>query len=178
MSDEPKQKNDVQGPASAGQQAAAEAGDVAAKLTECEKQRDEYLNGWKRAQADFANYKKEDQKRFDDAAAYVQMGVIKEVLPALDSFGFALGTVDKDSAAYKGMILIQNQLLEGLKRRGVEKIPVSRGDMFNPAMHEAMMEVDMSPEEKEMSGKIVEELVAGYTMQGRTLRAAKVKLAK
>ncbi len=174
MSDDKKQQDNSNGEPEI-KIPAATAGD---ELTQCQQKRDEYLNGWKRAQADFANYKKEENKRFDEAAVYAQMSVIKDVLPALDSFGFALATVEKESPAYKGMVMIQNQLLEGLKRRGVEKISVSRGDTFDPGVHEAMMEVDAPPDSADLSGKILEELVPGYRMEGRVLRATKVKLAK
>jgi molecular chaperone GrpE len=147
-------------------------------LSACQKQRDEYLNGWKRAQADLANYKKDEMKRLEEISEYSAVGFVKDVLPVLDSFGFALVTVEKDSPAYKGIVMIQSQLLDILKRRGVEKIAVSKGDEFNPEFHEAMMEVDAPPGEENLSGKILEELVAGYVVKGRVVRAVKVKLVK
>ena len=77
------------------------------------------------------------------------------------------------------MILIQSQFLETLKRKGIEKIVVKRGDDFDPAFHEAMMEVEVPPDAEAVpSGKIVAELVSGYVMSGRTLRASKVTVAK
>jgi molecular chaperone GrpE (heat shock protein) len=50
------------------------------------KERDEYLNGWRRSQADFANYKKEESKRFEELAAFAISDVVRDMLPALDSF--------------------------------------------------------------------------------------------
>ena len=148
-------------------------------LLACEKQRDEYLSGWKRAQADLINYKKDEGRRLEEAGVYAHMSVVRDLLPILDSFGFALATVEEGSPAYKGMVLIQSQLLDVLKRKGVEKIIVKRGDAFDPTFHEAMMEVDAPPDEDAVpSGSIVTELVAGYTMNGRTLRASKVTVAK
>lgn len=164
MADEQAQQNNQQDP-----------------LKEAEAKRDEYLNGWKRAAADFANYKKEELKRFEEAGVYARAGMVKDLLPVLDSFGFALSTVDKDSPAYKGMLMIQNQFLETLKRHGIEKIQVNRGDAFDPAVHEAMMEAEIPPDAQDkdkLAGRILEELVAGYTMNGRVIRAAKVKLGK
>ncbi len=154
------------------------ANEFAAKLQEAEAKRDEYLNGWKRAQADFVNYKKDEAKRFDEAAGYASVRMVRELLPVLDSVGFALATFKKDDPAVKGVALIQSQFLEILKRLGVEKIAVAKGDMFDPSKHEAMMEVDAPPDSENLSGKILEELVAGYEMEGRVIRAAKVKLVK
>ncbi len=154
------------------------ANEFAAKLQEAEAKRDEYLNGWKRAQADFVNYKKDEAKRFDEAVGYATARMVKDLLPALDSVGFALATLKKDDPACQGLALIQSQFLETFKRSGVEKIQVARGDVFNPMVHEAMMEVDAPPDAQDLSGKILEELVAGYKMNGQVIRAAKVKLAK
>jgi molecular chaperone GrpE (heat shock protein) len=60
----------------------------------------------------------------------------------------------------------------------VERIKVSKGDVFDTNFHDAMMEVDAPPGEENLSGKILEELVPGYVVKGRVIRAAKVKLAR
>jgi molecular chaperone GrpE len=174
--DEPTQQESAGADSSPSQ-----ADDTLALLKTCEKQRDEYLNNWKRAAADFINYKKDEAKRFSEFASFAGEDLVKQLLPILDSFNLALLSVDKNTPAYQGMTMIQGQLLEVLKRKGVEKISVARGDVFNPSMHEAMLEVELpdnEPEREKLVGKIVEELSAGYRMSGRVIRAAKVKLAK
>jgi molecular chaperone GrpE len=180
MADEQKH-NDPVNPASAGGIPAEAGNDLAATLKDCEAKRDEYLNGWKRAQADFINYKKDESRRLQEATQYAKADVISDILPALDSFGFALSTIDKESSAYRGVVMIQGQLLDALKRKGLEKIAVVRGDTFDPNKHEAMMEVELPPDDPDRNtlvGKIVEELVPGYVMNGKVIRATKVKLAK
>jgi len=150
-------------------------------LKACDAQRDEYLNNWKRAAADFINFKKEESKRFSEFAAFAGEDLVKQLLPILDSLDLALVATDKTSPAKVGLTMIQGQLLDVLKRKGVEKIVVARGDAFNPAFHEAMLEVDLPPDEPErekLLGKIVEELSAGYQMSGKVLRASKVTLGK
>lgn len=146
--------------------------------SEVTKERDEYLNGWRRAQADFANYKKEENKRFEELAAFAVSDIVRDLLPVLDSFDLGLATMEKDSPAHKGMSMIKSQLHDILKRRGVEKMVVAKGDAFDPGVHEAMMEVEAPPGEEGLSGKILEELAPGYVVKGRVIRAAKVKLAK
>lgn len=153
----------------------------ATELQKAEAQRDEYLNSWKRAAADFINYKKDEGKRFADMAGYAAADFVKDLLPVLDSFELGISSVDKDGPAYKGMLMIRGQLQEVLRKRGVERITVARGDAFNPEFHEAMMEVDLppdDPEKEKLSGKILEELVPGYSSNGRVIRASKVKLGK
>ena len=54
----------------------------------CEKERDEYLNGWKRAKADFINYKKEEAERFREFAKFSNEALVSELIMVLDSFGF------------------------------------------------------------------------------------------
>jgi molecular chaperone GrpE len=133
------------------------------------------------AAADFINYKKDEGKRFEQMIEYANANFVKDLLPVLDSFELGLSSVEKDGAAYKGMLMIRSQLQEALKKKGIERIVVKRGDVFNPEFHEAMMEVEIPPGEAErekLVGKIVEELVPGYSLNGRTLRAAKVKLGR
>jgi len=178
--DEEKQqeKNDI------GGTSAAKPDEVSG----CEAQRDEYLNSWKRSVADFINYKKDESRRFSELMAYGTVQFVKDLLPILDSFdaldrngGGGAHEPGESEQELDGLRLIHRQLLEFLKKRGIEKIEVKKGDTFNPEFHEAMLEVEMPPDDPErekLSGKILEELASGYNMEGRILRATKVKLAK
>lgn len=172
MADEQQKQSDAA--------AAAPRGELS-ELQKVQGQRDEYLNSWKRAAADFINYKKDEGKRLESAVAYASADFAHELLPVLDSFELGMNTMDKESAAYKGMTLIRGQLLDALRKKGIERISVKRGDTFNPELHEAMLEVALppdAPDRERLVGAIVEELAAGYTMQGKTIRAAKVALGK
>lgn len=159
----------------AGPAASAPAAD---EQSACEKQRDEYLAGWKRSQADFINYKKEEARRLEQATEYAALDFARELLPVLDSFELGIGSLEKDTPAYKGMLMIRGQLIDGLRKKGIERIVVARGDAFNPEFHEAMMEVEPPAGEQRVSGTIIDELVPGYTLRGRVIRASKVSIAK
>ena len=151
------------------------------ELQKTQAQRDEYLNSWKRSAADFINYKKEEGKRFTELASYAAVDFAKDLLPVLDSFELGLNAIEKDSAAYKGMLMIRGQLQEALKKKGIERIVVARGDTFKPELHEAMMEEEIppnDPDKDKLAGKILEELVSGYCINSRVIRAAKVKIGK
>ena len=146
-------------------------------LENCQKERDEYLAGWKRAQADFLNYKKEEAGRKEELLKYANEKLILKLLPILDNFYIAEKEMPKklkEDQWAKGILKIKEQILEFLKREGVEAIE-SLGKEFNPIFHEA---VEMVEKEGEKEGTIVEEVRKGYFFQDKILRPAKVKIAK
>ncbi len=154
--------------------------DEPTELETIKKERDEYLNSWKRAKADLINYQKDENKRLDQMMLYGQQRLVQEFLTVLDSFDLAMASI-KDEAAKKGLAMIKNQMEEVLKRQGVERIPVSPGDDLDISIHEPIteQELDMSDEkQKALAGKIVAELVAGYKMHDKVIRPAKVKIGK
>jgi molecular chaperone GrpE len=144
------------------------------QLDEAIAQRDEYLNGWQRSKADFVNYKKEEMRQLEDITKYGNEKIIKELLSILHTFDLAIADMEKNGAENKGISLIRSQLEDVLKKRGVEKIELSPGDMFDPATAEAMMEV----ESESPPGSIVEIMEPGYKLHDKVLRAAKVSISK
>lgn len=137
------------------------------ELERCKKQCQEYLDGWKRAKADLINYKKDEEKRFKEFAEFVQMEIIRDILNVLDSFYAAVDLPE-------GVQHIQKQLEDVLKRHGVEEIPVHKAQLLDPNFHEAIGEEESDQE----PGTITKEVVKGYTLNGRVIRPAKVKVAK
>ncbi|KKQ21628.1 nucleotide exchange factor GrpE [Candidatus Wolfebacteria bacterium RIFCSPLOWO2_01_FULL_38_11] len=143
-------------------------------LAKCQKERDEYLDGWKRAKADLINYKKEEAKRFDSFAKFSQEALIRGIIPVLDSFDLALATLEKDGKAEKGIYLIKAQLEDILKQYGLEKVNILIGEPYNPALAEAIVSV----ESDKPSGIIIEEIERGYMLNGKLIRPARVKISK
>ena len=148
--------------------------DLEGKLTECEKEKKEYLDGWKRAKADFINYKKEEEERLAHFARMSRGVIIQELINVLDSFDVGVSMNKSDTMEKKGVELIRNQLENILRKYGLEKIKVSAGDKFDPARHEAVSEVESDQPE----GTVIEEVEKGYMINGEVLRPAKVKLSK
>ncbi len=143
------------------------------ELTECQKQCDEYLEGWKRAKADFINYQKEEVKRFEAIIKFANEELIKDLVPVLDSFDLSLTVFEAQGLVEKGMYLVRSQLEDILKKRGLEKIKVI-GEKFDPAFHEAIAEVEVKAE----PGTVIEEIEKGYKLNGKVIRPARVKIAK
>jgi len=142
------------------------------ELEATKKERDEYLDGWKRAKADFINYRQEEMDRTKKMGGIIKEMIIGDVLPVLDSFELGIASVP-DEQSKKGMELIKMQLEEMARRHGLEKIGVSPGDMFNPAFHEAVGEKESEYPE----GTIAEEFGKGYMIDGRVLRPTRVKIS-
>lgn len=143
-------------------------------LSKCEKEREEYLNGWKRAKADFINYKKEEAERFAEFAKLSNRELISELLAVLDSLNLGLTVLENDKPAQKGMALIRAQFENVLKKYGLEKIAVKPGEEFDPAKHEALGEV----ESEKPVGKIAEVVEVGYALNGKVIRPARVQISK
>ena len=153
------------------------------KLQETEKQRDEYLNNWKRSAADFINYKKDEVERARLLAGYVKESVIYNLLPILDNFYLAEKQLPEklkkgeegtpQSIEWtKGFMQIQKQIEDFLKKEGIEAIETA-DQKFNPNSMEIVEEV-----EGDESGTVAEELQKGYIMNGKVLRPSKVKISK
>ncbi|MEK7512674.1 MAG: nucleotide exchange factor GrpE [Patescibacteria group bacterium] len=153
---------------------APSAEDTAAKLAAAERARDEYLEGWKRANADLANYKKEEQERFATLAKFANEGLVADLLSVLDSFDLGTAALDEANPAKHGFRMIQAQFLDILKRQGLEPVRVLRGEQFDPTKHEAVGEADAD----RPPGTIIEEVSRGYTLNGKIIRAARVLIVK
>ncbi len=142
------------------------------ELKQCETERKEYLDGWQRAKADLINYKKDEARRFSEMAKFAAEDVIAEVVQILDNFDLALKhSMPKE--VERGIVMIRSQLEDILRRRGLEVIRAT-GQKFDPRIHESMGEVESNQEE----GTVAEELQRGYSLNGKVLRPARVKIAK
>ncbi len=122
---------------------------------------EEYLNNWKRAQADFLNYKKEEMKRTEEILKYGNEAVIIDVVDVVGNLELAAAHL-KD----EGLKQVLKQFDSVLKKYGVQRIAVA-GEQFDPALHEA---VDTIEEHKPLV-----EVRPGYTMHGRVIRPSRVK---
>ncbi|MCL5017431.1 MAG: nucleotide exchange factor GrpE [Patescibacteria group bacterium] len=142
------------------------------KIAKLEKEKEEYLNGWKRAKADYLNMQKDEAKRMQEMIKFANQELIKELLPVLDSLELSL-MATKDPEAKKGIEVIYSQLENILNKQGLQKMKAF-GEKFDPARHEAMMQEESDKE----SGTILEEMVSGWILNGKVIRPAKVKISK
>jgi molecular chaperone GrpE len=139
-----------------------------------------------RLMADFDNYRKRVQREMSELAAGAGEDMIRELLPILDNLERALSAFEAGreeggappasavESMHKGVELTAQQFRAALARQGVERV-AAVGEGFDPHRHEALAQ-----EEREgvTSETVVEELEAGYTLRGRVLRPAKVRVAR
>ncbi len=154
--------------------AETQSGKQSDPLREAEEKRDEYLAGWQRAKADFINYKKDEAERMSHIARYTTEDIMSELVVVIDNFDLAIGTMEKQGQTDKGIYMIRGQLLDMLKKRGLEQIIIKVGDPLDPRTSEAIAEVDSDMPE----GMVVEEVGAGYTLHDKILRPVRVKVSK
>lgn len=138
---------------------------------------DEYLEGWQRSRADFANYKKRVER--DQAQTYqnAAASILKRYLGIIDDLERALKSrpADGDGAAWaEGIELIYRKLLSILESEGIQPMD-AEGMLFDPNLHEAIMSEDSDQHE---SGQIIEVLQQGYLLGDKVLRPAMVRVAR
>lgn len=102
------------------------------KLKKAVEEKQEYLEGWQRSRADFANYKREEASMHGDKEERIKARFIEEFLPALDALELSLK--HEDSATLR---MIEKQFLDSLKRLGIERFGTA-GEEFDPYLHEAL----------------------------------------
>ncbi len=138
----------------------------------------EYLDGWKRAQADLINYKREEKERLEQFKSYIGLEIIKKiVIPALDDLDRAVENIPNELSEHnwvKGLIVVSNNIVENLKSVGIV-VYGQPGDNFDPNYHEVLL----TEQKPEMENKIIKIVARGYkTSEGVVVRAAKVVVGK
>ena len=129
------------------------------------------------SKAELINYRKRKDEETSNMLKFANMDLILEILPVLDNFERALNMkgqsleFDKYNEGYE---LIYSHLIDVLKKFGVEEIP-SLGLEFDPNIHEAVM---ISQDSEKGNDVILEVFNKGYTLKGRVIRPAKVKVNK
>lgn len=146
------------------------------ELADIQLKADEYLEGWQRARAEFANYKKRVER--DRLATYQNASgsIVLKILPVLDDLERALKNRPQDgtgAAWADGIELVYRKFCSAIEAEGVTPMDVV-GEEFDPNLHEAVVS---TPSDDHESGVIIEELQRGYKIGDRVLRPAMVRVA-
>jgi molecular chaperone GrpE len=144
------------------------------ELAKKEEQVADYTDHLKRLQAEFENYCKRVEKERKEFAGYASEKLIVKLLLVIDDFERALAQLsDAPEQTRKGIEMIFKNLHKILDEERVEPIK-SVGEKLDPYKHEVMLSV----ESNQPDDIILEELQKGYTMNGKVIRYAKVKISK
>jgi len=180
MTDMPDDKNAVPETDQTAPQIPEASESAASACAQCE----EYLAGWKRAQADYANLKRETEKEKAEFASYANQHLLDKLLPAIDQFELALEHIPdlsqlpaEQSANFKtwiqGMNAVKSSWEGTFKDIGLEK--VSTQGAFDPLIHEAVAHEESATVQDDHVLKVVQ---PGWRLNGKLLRPARVIVAK
>ena len=136
--------------------------------------KDKYL----RLYAEFDNARKRFERDKDEFAKYAHAQVIVDVLGIVDDLERSFEAVKKkaadEDALHKGIDMVIGRMKDILKKYDVRPME-SVGQPFDPHCHEPLMQVETNDYP---DGTVVEEFQKGYTLGGRVVRTARVKVAK
>lgn len=172
------------GNAAAAQTAlAAEAEMANTKALLLEQENQELRQALEALQSNFDKYRWRAERDRSENYTFAVIAVVKELLPVLDNFGRALDNAERvlendeerlDFSQFTtGVRLIQEQIFKVLGGMGVEMIQAV-GQPFNPQYHEAVAAV---PDSETPPNTVVEEVLRGYRIGDKLVRASMVKVS-
>ena len=127
-----------------------------------------------RLQAEFENYRKRSLRDQQTAGERAAEPLVRELLEVLDEFELAMMAAERQpdfELFHRGVELVFAKLANTLRSFGVEKIE-AEGSNFDPELHEALMQTG----EGDGEPIVAEVMRNGYTLKGRVIRPAGVKV--
>lgn len=145
-------------------------------LDALQRERDELHDRLLRKTAEFDNFRKRTERERREFAEWAAAELIADLLAVVDDVERALGVpAPPEAAKYReGVELIHRQLVDALRKRGLQPIETAGAD-FDPTIHQAVA-YEESPGARD--GEVVAELRRGYRLGERLLRPALVRVAK
>jgi len=139
---------------------------------------EDLLDRLQRLAAEFENYKKKNAREYSRGREDGMAQVMEAILPIFDSLALAVESCEKKpgiDALFKGVQAVRRQLQSALEALGLEEIRAEKGDPLDPNVHEAIL-AEFSDEFS--PGRIIDSFQTGYSLKGKLIRAAKVKVAR
>ena len=137
----------------------------------------EYLTGWQKERAEFANYRKQEEDRKNNFSEAVRERILSRFLSVVDSFNMAFANKEAwekvDKNWRNGVEYIYSQMNNIFEEYGVKVIGVV-GEDFDPNIHESIETVQT--DKKEENHKVSEVIQKGYKLGDRIMRPARVKV--
>ena len=124
--------------------------------------------------AEFDNYRRRSVNERQNLSKYSAESFVKDLLPILDDFERTLHNVKDDNPLFEGVQMIKNKLEKMLEEHGIVNFD-SIGEVFDPNLHQAMLEIE---DENKEPGIIVQEIQKGFIMKDRLLRPSLVAVSK
>ena len=145
-------------------------------LGECRAQADEMADKYRRSVAEFANFRKRQERDQQQQSQRVTMEVVRQLLPIIDDLSLARAHVPaeaQDSDWVQGVLLIERKM-EALLAR-FEVVPIeAAGKPFDPNYHEALVQ---TPSDEHPEGMVIEDLQRGYLLGDQVVRPSRVRVS-
>ncbi len=146
------------------------------ELEQSRAQADYWLDQYRRSAAEFANYRKRQERDQEQQLVRLKVQVLKKLLPSLDDLQRALRQAPdgiQGTPWFEGILLIERKLQGILEEFQVQPIE-ALGKPFDPHYHEALLqeESDVYP-----AGTVMEELQKGYLLADHVVRPTLVKVS-
>jgi molecular chaperone GrpE len=148
-----------------------------AEIDHLRAQADEYLDGWQRARAEFANFKKRTERDREEVRGRILGEILTRYLDIIDDLDRALldlPTDGENKSWAEGIELIHLKLIAIVESEGIEPIQ-AEGEIFDPNLHEA---ISYEETDDHQDGQVIEVIKQGYKLGDRILRPAVVRVAK
>lgn len=147
-----------------------------AELTEARQECADITEKSQRLAAEFQNSRRRQERQLAEEMERVSAHIIKRLLPVLDDFDLAFANApasdESQEAWIEGFRQIQRKVRSVLEEEGLT--PILTEGAFDPTQHEA---IASAPSDDVESGHIIETLRSGYSLKGRVLRPALVRVA-
>jgi molecular chaperone GrpE len=140
-------------------------------------EKEEYLTGWQKERADFANYKKQEEDRKTMLSESMRERILSRFLVVIDSFNMAFANREAwekvDENWRRGVEYIYAQMNTVFEEYGVKAVG-EVGEVFDPNIHESIEMVATNKQEE--NHKIAVVIQKGYKLGERVLRPARVNV--
>lgn len=139
------------------------------ELSVCRKEKQEYMDGWQRAKADYVNALKRFEEGTHTSELKGKVKAVETLLPAFD----ALERAKEHGDIPEGFMAIAKQIESAFASLGLEEVG-EIGEVFDPAIHEAFAQDETEDAEKD--GMVTSILEKGWRVNGTVIRPAKVRV--
>lgn len=148
-----------------------------ADLKIAKKEKEEYLTGWQKERAEFANYRKQEDDRKSIYSEAIRERILMRFLTVLDSFNMAFANREAwekvDENWRKGVEYIYSQMNSIFEEYGVKPVG-EEGGPFDPNIHQSIDMVETN--NKELEHKVAKVIQKGYKLGDRVIRPARVNV--
>lgn len=144
---------------------------LSAELETVRAERDEHLDSVKRLRAEFENTRKRAERERERILSSASEKLVTDLLPVLDNLDRAL---ESEGDIREGVRSTRDQLVSVLEQEGLSPV-ASDGQSFDPNVHEAVMG---QPSEEHEDGTVIQTFERGYVLNGKSIRPAKVVVAR